>query len=228
MAVLSELAETIAEVEGMDSATVRLIARNLREAGLITTRGRGPSAAQMTLADAANLLIAVNASDAVRKAVQTVRTYRRLEEYTAPLPKRPLTLGFALEQLLQAIPNKALPVRYGIGLVPAQVAEAFSKEQINTLVEFDRPFPAVSIAIYTMEWHGPTDDLKEQIRQRDERISFRFIPAHFHPPSPKSPPLKNYGDRADTTTIGYPTIRAVGQLFPPAPFTPWPPDERVR
>jgi hypothetical protein len=229
MARLSELVETIARVEGMDLATVRLIARNLREAGLITTSGRGPSAAKMTLADASNLLIAVNASDRVQKTGQTVRTYRRLEAYAyGPRPHYPCKLDDALQQLIQAASNKALPARYGYNLVPGQVAEAFSKEQITLVIDFDRPFPRVSIDIHTLEWRGPSNDLREQIEQRDHRLGFVFLPPHFHPPSPKSPPLKDYGDRADTTTIGYSTIRAVGGLFPATPFSPWPPAGRLR
>jgi hypothetical protein len=62
MATLSELADAVAEAEGMDPATVTLIARYAREAGFIQKKGRGPSAAHMGVADAADLLIAVNSS----------------------------------------------------------------------------------------------------------------------------------------------------------------------
>jgi hypothetical protein len=53
-------------------------ARSVREAGLITSRGRGPSAAEMNEADAANLLIAVNAAETARAAPDTVRRFRAL------------------------------------------------------------------------------------------------------------------------------------------------------
>ena len=55
MAILSELVTTVAKVSGMDQATVALIARHAREAGLIAMSGRGPSAASMGPTDAANL-----------------------------------------------------------------------------------------------------------------------------------------------------------------------------
>ena len=45
MATLSALVDTIAAVEGIDPATVTLVARHIREARLIRTGGRGPSAA---------------------------------------------------------------------------------------------------------------------------------------------------------------------------------------
>jgi hypothetical protein len=51
MAILSELVTTVAKVSGMDQATVALIARHAREAGLIAMSGRGPSAASMGLTD---------------------------------------------------------------------------------------------------------------------------------------------------------------------------------
>src|SRR6516225_3304479 len=95
MATLSQLVEAIAEVEGMDSATVALIARTVREAGLITTGGRGPSAGKMTVADAANLLIAVNTSASAHEAPDRVRKYRQLEMRSAEESKLLSTFGDA-------------------------------------------------------------------------------------------------------------------------------------
>src|ERR1700722_4299287 len=81
MGTLSHLVETIAAVEGIDPATVALIARHIREANLISTGGRGPSAARMTITDAANLLIGVNATRIAAEAAQVVRTLRSLTAY---------------------------------------------------------------------------------------------------------------------------------------------------
>src|SRR5258707_4983333 len=78
MATLTELVEAVAEAEGMDSASVALIARYAREAGFIQKKGRGPSAAHMGVADAANLLIAVNASGSAREAPDVIPVYRDL------------------------------------------------------------------------------------------------------------------------------------------------------
>jgi len=109
MATLSQLVEAIAEVEGMDSATVALIARTVREAGLITTGGRGPSAGKMTVADAANLLIAVNTSASAREAPDRVRKYRQLEMRSAEESKLLSTFGDAIEQLILACNSRTLP-----------------------------------------------------------------------------------------------------------------------
>jgi hypothetical protein len=62
------LVKTVARLEGIDPATVALVARTVREAGLIATGGRGASAAKMDVKDATNLLIGVNASDMARDA----------------------------------------------------------------------------------------------------------------------------------------------------------------
>src|SRR5215472_8031770 len=79
MAKLSDLVEVVSSVEGVDPATVNLIAREVREAGLIKTGGRGTSAARMDFGDAAALLIAVNVTTIVREAALSVRRYSRLE-----------------------------------------------------------------------------------------------------------------------------------------------------
>src|SRR4051794_11597802 len=100
MATLSELVEILARVEGIEPATVGLVARNLREAGLITTRGRGLSAANMSFRDAANLLIAVNATVSAREAPETLRNYRRLE--IGWDGQEIAQLGDAIEQIIQA------------------------------------------------------------------------------------------------------------------------------
>src|SRR5437667_12752807 len=98
MATLTDLVETIAQAEGMEPATVALIARNVREAGLITTAGRGRSAAKMSSADATNLLIAVNATITAREAPQTVRICRLLETRVGQILLG--KLGDALQQLI--------------------------------------------------------------------------------------------------------------------------------
>ncbi|GJE46948.1 hypothetical protein AEGHOMDF_6157 [Methylobacterium soli] len=62
----------------MDDVQVGWIARHLREAGLISQGGRGRGGAQMSTADAANLLIGVNASTSAKDAVAAVYHYREL------------------------------------------------------------------------------------------------------------------------------------------------------
>lgn len=79
MALVSDLVSAIAEVEGLPEETVNLVARYTREAGYLSQGARGRNAPRATVADAANLLIAVNASGCVVKdAPQAVDMYRDL------------------------------------------------------------------------------------------------------------------------------------------------------
>lgn len=62
MATSGELIKTVAEITGHPEARVNTYFRSLREAGLVTKGGRGPSAAKMTSRDAATLLTALMGS----------------------------------------------------------------------------------------------------------------------------------------------------------------------
>jgi len=213
MPKLSDLVESVATVEGMDPATVALIARNVREAGLIRTGGRGPSAGKMAVTDAVNLLIAVNAADKVGESAKTVKTFRRLETY-GRFTGRTFKLGDVLEQLIQAASNKALPEQFVFDRVPPRVAEAFSQETARVAVSFGRPVPLVRIAIATSDsvsvWFGETGSIKGKYFREADSIGYEF----GWPYSEDAHPPKHFGDRRDVTTIEYATIRAVGKLFP--------------
>lgn len=79
MALISDLVSAIAEVEGLPEESVNLIARYTREAGFLSQGARGRNAPRATVSDAANLLIAVNASGCVvKEAPQAVELYRDL------------------------------------------------------------------------------------------------------------------------------------------------------
>ncbi|UQD95731.1 hypothetical protein [Bradyrhizobium japonicum] len=78
MATLSNLVETIAGVTGLPAATVFAYGRFARQAGVIGQSGRGRSAAEMNIADAANLLIAIGGTGVTREAGSTVETFRNL------------------------------------------------------------------------------------------------------------------------------------------------------
>lgn len=79
MALISDLVSAIAEVEGVPEETVNLVARYTREAGYLSQGARGRNAPRATVTDAANLLIAVNASGCIVKdAPRAVHLYRDL------------------------------------------------------------------------------------------------------------------------------------------------------
>jgi hypothetical protein len=231
MATLSELVEVIAEVEGLDPATVNLTAREVREAGLIKTGGRGTSAARMDFADAAALLIAVNATTIVREAAVTVRRYSRLEawegldEYlqlrgklTSPReylqlgkltsPRLPTTFGVALEELIKVTSQKALPINFlGFHTDPL-FREAFSKADIVLELTFSKPSPKVNLTMYVRRDTG-----KRHLDSPIFNISKPSLELYFRPLRHSK---SRASDRSDTTVIGFETIRAVAELLRPA------------
>ncbi|MCX7313709.1 MAG: hypothetical protein NTV56_18790 [Alphaproteobacteria bacterium] len=80
MATPGQLANTLARVLGLglSEPTVAVHSRNLAAAGIRTTGGRGRSAAKMTAADAAALLITAVASPSLRDSVETFKNYSGL------------------------------------------------------------------------------------------------------------------------------------------------------
>jgi hypothetical protein len=220
MATLTELVETIADVEGIEPSSVNLIARYVREAGLIATGGRGPSAARMGLTDAANLLIAVNATTTATDAAKTVSAYRKFESYeflgrADPRPdKKYGTLGEAIEQLIDAVATGDLPEIFLNRGVPFDLQEAFSRGDIHIALRFRRSEPAAFMKIITIL---PPDVMTPAMAEEwvetlgGVRISFSFYPPKQPPPRRKK---KNRpADRFEETTIGYQTLKSVGRLL---------------
>lgn len=79
MPILSQLIKTISEILDVPKRSGPQYARGLRDAGLISVRGRGPSAAIMTPTDATNLLLGLMASTQIRTAAEAVVQARALE-----------------------------------------------------------------------------------------------------------------------------------------------------
>ncbi len=76
MARLSELVRTTSRALRFEERSVILCARYLREAGLISQGGRGPSAAHMQPSDATNLLLGIMASDTIKDAPKSEKLAR--------------------------------------------------------------------------------------------------------------------------------------------------------
>ena len=129
MATLSLLVDIVATVEGLDRDRVGAIARAVREAELIATHGRGTSAAHMGVADAANLLIAVNAAETARSAPEIVRRYRASRTNN----KRQLQFGATLEAIIAAAKTQRLADHLmDIVLAPPAICET----GLGMLVEY--------------------------------------------------------------------------------------------
>lgn len=69
----------MSESLGVEEKTIRMIVRNLREAGLFTTGARGVNAPDITPLDAVRVVISVVASPSPSRAVQDVRYFGSLK-----------------------------------------------------------------------------------------------------------------------------------------------------
>jgi len=216
MATLSELVDAIAEAEAMDPATVALIARYAREAGFIQKKGRGPSAAHMGVADAANLLIAVNASGAAREAPDVIPVYRDLIAteflwaHEKRAPKIYGSFGNALELIIESAIEGKLPSIFLSQDVPSALCDAFQQGNVSISIHFSRPEPSGSIHIHVspfLEDRGPGGF----------RLSVApSLSLSFSPKSGRQNralrKLKS-GDRTDETKIGNHTIFSVARTL---------------
>lgn len=234
MATLEQLVETVATREGMDPATVRLVARYVREAGLIGTGGRGLSAYQMGYADATNLLIGVNASASAREAPESVRRYRRLVWSDA---KRAGTFGEALDTLIEALAtNQNLPQKY----LSIPVHALLSQKRIRDVeVTFHRPraraelrvtvgdgFRGSSLAPDEIYIHSrELFELPTKRAKKVGQIAFEFTLAEEDEEwvvinsdgtatyQDGRPFVRRFQDRRDKTIIGYDTVGAVASTL---------------
>lgn len=109
MALLSQLVSVLAQVTGDPEPGMVVLARSLREAGYITTGGRGRSAAHMTERDAAAMLLAVAAGGDNTRAADTLRHVGNLRLLEG-------SAGRAYDGVHEKFPLSQRPV--GIGLAP--------------------------------------------------------------------------------------------------------------
>lgn len=153
MASIGQLVRVVAETSGLDESSVKLIARYLREAGLIGQQSTGGGAARMTASDAASLLIAVNGSTAAKDAAHSVAEFWHLplqttfhDEPTDDLKyvEREViadTFGDVLERVISLFMDEPT----GLSL-PDEFETASS---IRIRIEFERPGPEASIGFWT-------------------------------------------------------------------------------
>jgi hypothetical protein len=185
MATPGELVHTIATVLGIPEATVVQMDRNLLAAGLRTKAGRGPSAAQVTSHDAANLLIAIGGAPitgaSVKESRRTCERYRLLRAYGVKIK-----LG-SFSRLKSRLPTLGrLPDKHSFGDAIAALIDSiaagefgFPKEPFHyphVSVRFDGPFPEGSIVVEfpgrrvqlsyreTEEWRLDEVDFEQQRR----------------------------------------------------------------
>jgi hypothetical protein len=120
VATLSELTRGLAIATGLPEATVFAYGRFAREAGYISQKGRGRGAAEMTVTDAANLLIALAGTATTREAGSAVKQFRLLQTHFLLFPDSD---DMFISWLKPLVPHKAGPRQLAPGLPKAQIAE---------------------------------------------------------------------------------------------------------
>jgi hypothetical protein len=214
MALLSDLVTAVAQAEGMEEVTVGVFARHAREAGLISQAGRGRAAARMTVRDAVNLMIAVNACGLAKDVQYDVERFRRLPNTGVTdaaypeligkifAPRR--QFGEALEMLVEASAADEqghLPLAIAMGETRSRQATSrlpdLGAARLQLEISFSRPKPEAEIAILAKSVHL----LRAFGEQTVARAIFR------------RPERLNYGDRADRVTITDRTIDAVSEAL---------------
>lgn len=158
---LSGLIPVAAELLGRRAATVSVLARHLRTAGLIATGGRGPGGAEMGPKDGTNLLIGVAGAVELKDAPLCVPLYRNLGvgpgriHSKCPAWLEPLTeclFGDALDHLLaRAAELTALPesweMKPGKDLQRVFGVPEDRAGTVYARIELGRPVPTASIQL---------------------------------------------------------------------------------
>jgi hypothetical protein len=80
---LSKLIPHTSEWLGISKPTVESVAKYLRPAGLLSSGGRGPGGAEMTVDDKINLMLGVCGVEVANRAAEHVRIWRRLVRMTS-------------------------------------------------------------------------------------------------------------------------------------------------
>jgi hypothetical protein len=108
---------------------------------------RGASAAVMDATDAANLLIAVNASNKATDALTALRTFSRLRVEHHEEIDRNLTFGNALKALLEAAVNRSFPEHYMACPSPPKIIQSFGEGEVQAEIGFYKPGPRAVVKI---------------------------------------------------------------------------------
>jgi hypothetical protein len=206
VATFNDLVKAIAETEGMDRMTVRGIGIKVREAGMISKSGRGPSAAQMTAKDAAALLIGVNGTDLAKDAAGAVRAFCDLRlrfDYTMPEnPKEWDELRDDNDPVERALkydtPFSDTLVALVAAFIPGQDHRIYFDPKVKIEITFERPVYSAAVNIY---WTAPNEGAQDDV----------LTAARFR--CSASGVLADGPDRRDTTIISERTLKAVGQIL---------------
>lgn len=224
MATSGDLIKTVAEITGHPDARVTTYFRSLREAGLVTKGGRGPSAAKMTFRDAATLLTALMGSRFDSEpAAQIVKDFSEVRaahgEYRTALPTGQETGmlggdyistetcmtfdGFKVPQL------QGLPARHTIIDALASTIEAVADD---ALIAAAKSKGAVDHASYGIEiyFYGPQPSAGIEFTLNGNEFSYSESAAYLHESEYDSMAVADFEIRRRIT---WRTILAVANLI---------------
>ncbi len=148
MATSGELVKMIAVETGYPEPTVAIVARKLREAGLLTKGGRGRSAAHMSPLDAARLVLAFLVTESPGRAVEAVTDFgsmraQRTDQgdrfegldihslYGAPADPMledviaHIIAGFSDDEVLDELDKHAYTIANGMAYIPPIIVEVY-------------------------------------------------------------------------------------------------------
>ena len=125
-------------------------------------------------------------------------------------------LGDAIEHLIEAASIQDSK-NYLSTTVPLLIAQEFHKERAKIELIFHKPMPYAHLTISAFEGNisyigglRPEQDDFDKAFEKVTQIEFKFN----LPSDPVQRRAKRHiGDRKDTTSIGYSTIRAISKLF---------------
>ena len=225
MAKLPALISALAQVDGRERKAVDHIGRTIRERGYITTGKRGHGAAEMTTAEAVNLIIALNGSDSPKEAPIAIDRFRSLlfQPYASVFDANPEThpqfikdvmavhtFGEALEALVDSVPDVAASFwRYMLEAFP----QADPDEDSSVLMDFIGPHVfgvevefrrySARIIVFSPSMDGVRRNEFEAFFQQD---SDRLMAGFYG---------NRTSDRRVNVTIGTRTLFAVWQALHP-------------
>lgn len=189
MASIGQLIRAVASASQLDESSVRISARYLRQAGLIGQRSTGAGAARMTSADAAALLIAVNATALLKDSVEAVRIYSALPLSHLGTCKVPNQNLIALHRRYSELPTLG-------DALAATIELYYENTNLSASVEFLRPTLQVFLRLYVAK--NDFDDFGKNV-----------VSAIYATTNKK----KSSSDRYVQTVFGHKTIKSVATIL---------------
>jgi hypothetical protein len=229
MAKLPSLVTALAEVDGRDRKSVEHIGRTIREAGYIPTSKRGSGAAEMSVREAANFIIALNGADTPKDGPVAIDRFRSLRQWfqgtsddikaqldsfdTAPEAVQNASdcrvFGEALEALIEGVPSLAASFQhFGIENLPGNNPSYWETRLLGALrlgmfgldVTFQRY--AATVELFAMFGSERRVQCAIHFMQDEDRAGSGFYGSAWP-------------DRKVTSTIGMPTLVAAWQGLNP-------------